>query len=106
MVGRRALGTIAVSLVLAVGFLGTLAVGVAHAQQSCCQCPLPTCGPPNNGKCGPGCTLIAKARCDGRTGRCEAQISLNTNHKGLKFANLQSPNDHTDAQLLLIGGSR
>lgn len=44
---------------------------------SCCQCAnAPLCGPPRNGQCGAGCTLITNATCDGRSGRCQAVSSF------------------------------
>lgn len=41
--------------------------------QPCCDCPAPACGPPTTPgtlNCGPGCSLVSNASCNGGTGRC------------------------------------
>jgi hypothetical protein len=64
---------VAVLILLVVGVLvpAVISPGTALAG-SCCQCPLPTCGPPKNGQCASSCTLVANATCNGKIGRCQA----------------------------------
>ena len=79
MVEKRLWCRVAVLVLLASGVLAVLPPGSAHAAgPGCCQCPLPSCGPPVNGKCSQGCTLTAGAVCDGRTGRCKTGTALGT----------------------------
>jgi len=58
--------------VLAVAFSTPALCLAASPGESCCQCPLPSCGPPLRGTCDPGCVRVPEARCDGATGRCVA----------------------------------
>lgn len=61
-----------VALVALVSVAQLVVVGSARAAGPvCCQCPLPTCGPPKAGQCAPGCTPVSNATCDGKTGRCK-----------------------------------
>lgn len=64
--GALALGTVAVV---------ALAATAANAA-GCCQCPLPSCGPPTaEGSCGDNCALVPDGTCDGSTGRCTSSQS-------------------------------
>lgn len=55
--------------------LVVFAATAANAE-GCCQCPLPSCGPPTaEGSCGDACTLVPDGTCDGSTGRCTSSQS-------------------------------
>lgn len=87
MVEKRLSCRVAVLIVLVGGLLALFPPVSAHAAgPGCCQCPLPSCGPPVNGKCSQGCTLTAGAVCDGKTGRCKAGTALAPQAQGLSRA--------------------
>ena len=71
MAKRISFGVFVLLLASALLFAPRPARSAQTAGPSCCQCPLPSCGPPVNGRCSSECKLITNATCNGRTGRCQ-----------------------------------
>ena len=73
--------------------------GARAAGPSCCQCPLPACGPARAGKCAPGCTLMAGATCNGKSGRCQVKVALQSPARDVTTRRLVSLNSPTNQPL-------
>ena len=96
MVEKSSLWQSAVSILLVVGAVMLFAPsGTQAAGPGCCQCPLPSCGPPSNGKCATGCTLMPGATCNGKIGRCRSGTAFAPPEQGSPMSRLVSVNDDT-----------
>jgi len=92
---RSIVGLVGAAIILAgVLTLATLPARTALAGgPGCCQCPYPSCGPADKGKCDSRCKFVANSRCDGRTGKCTAATAFDSPSLDDELASLTPPGD-------------